>query len=286
MDPNEISKWTTSFQHFQISYYMDASSLAILCFDYLLTLSLEVEYVWKARCNYINVLYIIMRYLPFLSMISIIFVDTPGRTPGTCLTISFVYSFSVVFGICVSEAILTLRIWAIYSRSRTMGVILLVFFLGTSITLLVNIGIFLGTVKYIRVPLPNAPTCFVAAGSRRLIINWILLAVYDAFQCALLAYQAYKAFKFGGRSELLGAIYTNGIIYYVNLMALSITSVILILNLPPEFLRLTSGPTHVIHASLTARVVLHVRHLAAKRALTISGDSVVYPVRNDLPFMR
>ncbi|PFH47954.1 hypothetical protein AMATHDRAFT_150896, partial [Amanita thiersii Skay4041] len=44
-------------------------------FDYLLTLDLEIKYVWKSRWSIIKFLYLVMRYMPFLSVIVISFVD-------------------------------------------------------------------------------------------------------------------------------------------------------------------------------------------------------------------
>ncbi|PFH47495.1 hypothetical protein AMATHDRAFT_50258 [Amanita thiersii Skay4041] len=118
------------------------------------------------------------------------------------------------------------------------------------------------------------PTCFITAASRKIVIAWLALTVIDTFQCALLGYRAYREFSFGGRSRLVTLIYKDGIIYYIFMMGMSVVCMTLFLTLPPEYLRLTTGPTHVIHTALTARVVLHVRRLAAKQCSNPSWISV------------
>jgi hypothetical protein len=44
-------------------------SLTIFFWDYLLTLEMEVNLVWKSKWNFIKGLYLFQRYLPFTELI-------------------------------------------------------------------------------------------------------------------------------------------------------------------------------------------------------------------------
>ncbi|PFH47500.1 hypothetical protein AMATHDRAFT_6680 [Amanita thiersii Skay4041] len=235
---------------------------------------------------------------PLLYVTIITLVDTPGRGPEACTVLMKIYTYGILTAIFTAEAVLTLRIWAIYLRSRTVGVMLLVIYSGITISVFITVGLLLDSIKFAGLPFPNGPTCFVVAADRKLVLVWFVLAAYDAFQCILLAYQAYRAFAYGGKSKLVNLIYKDGadktkaypvmrltlfayglrlligIIYYVCMMAMSMVGMIVILSLPPEYLRVTAGPTQIIHTSLTARVVLHARQLTARQSAGLTAPLV------------
>ncbi|PFH47494.1 hypothetical protein AMATHDRAFT_67626 [Amanita thiersii Skay4041] len=260
-----------------ITNYSDVASIALFCFDYLLTLSLEIKYVWPSRWSIVKVLHVIMRYVPFFSVTFLLLVETPSRSAEACTILMKMYTFGVVTAIFAAEAVLTLRIWAIYSRSRTLGLLLLVIYSGVVLSIFINVGIMLSYTKFAIIPLPSGPTCLVVRANRKLVFIWFVLAVYDAFQCILLGYQAYEAFRHGGKFKLFDVIYKDGIIYYIFMMGMSMLGMIFIMSLPPEYLRLSAGPTHVIHTSLTARVVLHAREFVERQRAGLDWLSVNIP---------
>lgn len=62
MDGRYLSRH--ALQDAQISLLL-VSSVALLLYDYALTLSLEVDLVWRAPWNLLKLFYIVQRYLPF-----------------------------------------------------------------------------------------------------------------------------------------------------------------------------------------------------------------------------
>ena len=42
---------------------------ALFLWDYILTLGMEVDLVWKSKWNFIKGLYLFQRYLPFMNII-------------------------------------------------------------------------------------------------------------------------------------------------------------------------------------------------------------------------
>ena len=45
--------------------------MALVVYDYMLTLTREIDYVWFSRWNTIKITFLVQRYLPFLDVIMI-----------------------------------------------------------------------------------------------------------------------------------------------------------------------------------------------------------------------
>ncbi|PFH47453.1 hypothetical protein AMATHDRAFT_67702 [Amanita thiersii Skay4041] len=278
MDQQQLSELIFAIGHGRDASYADVASLVLLTFDYLLTLSLEIKYVWFSRWSIIKVLYFVMRYVPFFTMACVVLLDIPGRSPEACKKLMETCCYGVLIAVFAAEAILTLRIWAIYLRNCKMAVLLLVVYFGMTISLFVVLPQLLTSVKFVGLPFVNGPTCFLVAADKRFVIFWFMLAAYDAFQCALLASKAFGAFKHGGSSRLISLVYREGILYYLCIMAMSVVCMILALTSPLVYLHLTTEPTHIIHTSLTARVVLHTRQVTEQ-----CEDASDITIENHLP---
>jgi len=48
------------------------ASSAMFIWDYILTLGLEVDLVWKSKWNFMKGLYLLQRYLPFIDTIGLV----------------------------------------------------------------------------------------------------------------------------------------------------------------------------------------------------------------------
>ncbi|PFH51270.1 hypothetical protein AMATHDRAFT_59257 [Amanita thiersii Skay4041] len=274
MDENQMPNVIRTLRHAQVASYADVAAMVLLIFDISLTFSLEVKYVWQSHWSIIKVMYLIMRYVPFFTMTCVILIDVPGRSPETCSKLMDLCCYGVLIAIFAAEAILTLRLWAIYLRNRRVGVLLFVAYFGMMITIFIVVPQLLDLVKFASLSSPNGQICYIASADKKLVFFWFVWAGYDAFQCTLLAYKAYKAFKHGGRSRLVKLLYRDGILYYIFMMVMSMLCMVLALLLPVEYLRLTAEPTHIIHTALTARIVLHVRLLMAQECGDATGLSI------------
>ncbi|PFH49024.1 hypothetical protein AMATHDRAFT_148601, partial [Amanita thiersii Skay4041] len=183
------------------------------CFDYFLTLSLEIKYVWPSKWTLVKILYLVMRYIPFFSLTMVILIDK------ACTRLMQIYSCK--FGLFLScrlitfsspDAILTLRIWAIYLRTRLMGVLLFVIYIGMVISVFVNVAFLIGSIKFAGLPIANAPTCFIVAASRKLVFFWFVLAAYDTSILPSLIGSGLniKSVTYGGKSRLVNLIFKDG----------------------------------------------------------------------------
>ncbi|KAJ3847766.1 hypothetical protein EV368DRAFT_68835 [Lentinula lateritia] len=109
----------------KIVTYVTISFLALLTYDWFISLSREVIRVWQSRWSLVKVLYLYTRYAPFIVMAisaqddscSNNFSDKTERVSSTCNKMTFTTSFAG-FTIGISDLILMLRTYSIYNKSR------------------------------------------------------------------------------------------------------------------------------------------------------------------------
>ncbi|PFH45657.1 hypothetical protein AMATHDRAFT_158301, partial [Amanita thiersii Skay4041] len=238
-------------------------------FDYCLTFNLEVKHIWFSRWTIIKSIYVVMRYLPLLNMVGIMLSSWRRYLSLESVSVILHLRFLMTSNVCVTIVILTLRIWAIYARSVKIGIAMLLLFLGTVAISYANMHIFLKSLEYGHLDLPAGEMCVVVSGSRRIVINWIVLAIYDAGEaCLWLLWTIYKDGMSGSTHHYQSvSYYYLGIIYYIYLMGdrVSIKIPFILYLLTTATFNICIRISHVIHSSLTARVILHAREQAEKQ---------------------
>jgi len=110
-------------------------------------------------------------------------------------------------------------------------------------------------------------TCVLVKASKVIWGSWTLVVVFEFIVCILLAREALSAYRLGGMSQLAWVVYRDGLMYYVYLMATFVGVVASVIVLPFDMVRFLSGPAHVLHVLLTARVILHAREQANKSTI-------------------
>ncbi|KAH0826346.1 hypothetical protein J3R83DRAFT_5301, partial [Lanmaoa asiatica] len=104
------------------------AALTLLVWDCLLTLGEEIEYVWRMRRCMFKWFYFYFRYFLLVAQISHL-VALPrlssGHTTDFLCKIWYLYAISFVhISICIIDVILATRVFALFNRSRKVGVFL------------------------------------------------------------------------------------------------------------------------------------------------------------------
>ncbi|KAK2461167.1 hypothetical protein APHAL10511_006694 [Amanita phalloides] len=271
---NRLLDIPTLVQHQVYLRYADVAALSVLVFDYSLTLDLEVAYVWGSKWSFVKVEYMIIRYMPFISLSSVFMLDVPGPTAQVCSSITKAYAIMLVFDTGLGELILTIRTWAICGRRFRMGIAFVIFFSIKTTIVYVIIAFWMIGLRYTLIPAGfghNSGTCALVSSTKILWSAWILVVVFEFVVCTVLAFEAISSFHAGGMSQLARVVYRDGLMYYIYLMAVFVGVATSIIILPAyyrkfDMIRFLSGPAHALHVLLTARVVLHAREQANKSA--------------------
>ncbi|KAJ7583213.1 hypothetical protein C8J56DRAFT_1028249 [Mycena floridula] len=253
------------------------ASAVVILYEYCITFDLEWQYIWKAKFNLMKALYLIQRYMPLIDSVAleihILFNPGPiGPSPKFCQVVFPLRAAMYIVGIAVSEVILTLRVWAVWHRDKRLTIGLPIFYGVTWISSFVSLAVFLSTLTYAP-PVRFDVGCVVSDGNSVVFLCWIVLLAYDAGILCLMAIKAYQAYKSSGDSGLYNVIYRDGIIYYVYLFILSATNIVVILTFSRDLASLLAGLERVIHASLTSRVVLHIREQAGRDVIYSKGPA-------------
>uniref|UniRef100_A0A0W0FSL9 DUF6533 domain-containing protein n=1 Tax=Moniliophthora roreri TaxID=221103 RepID=A0A0W0FSL9_MONRR len=287
MSMPSMSAITDAAFKFQIVSYFHVISVALLFYDYILTISMEINYVWTSPFNAMKVLFVLQRYMPFFDTAGLVLLRQFAPNPGdrTCLvyymTSGCEYTDAFSFGSTISHLanrdvfrehgvfrkfILAARAWAVSGRQKFFTVLLPAFFVVCWLPSIVIQHLFYKGVRFGQSPIPHLDDvgCFVIAADSYSWICWVLLMVYEAGQSSHSDGNLLRE-EPGGRSALSKIVYRDGILYFVYLFGLSLTNVVVILTAPGILIDLLGPLERVMYSVLTSRVILHIREHADSR---------------------
>ncbi|KAF8631118.1 hypothetical protein AX17_005163 [Amanita inopinata Kibby_2008] len=203
------------------------TSTTILYFDYLLTLDAEVNLIWKAPWNLVKVLYLIMRYMPFMDVTMILYYTvTPGVSTSACVTTGRIAPASIVIGVIIAETLLAIRTWTLWRKNLIIAVIFAAIGAGCFIPTLVIVISYIHSVHHIETPNPMLFPCITTKKPSLSIIY----ALFLAFEVVILVFTAIagiSAYR-QSKSPFVKMVTQDGIMYYVYLGALSIGNIVMI----------------------------------------------------------
>ncbi|GAA5952251.1 hypothetical protein JCM3765_001920 [Sporobolomyces pararoseus] len=95
---------------------------ALAVWDWMILLPLEWRYIYRAKWSPLKVLYLFNRY-GVLVLTSICTALIMSRVPQhICKRTAWIETFTLVYAMLITDAILMLRVYAVYDRSRTAAV--------------------------------------------------------------------------------------------------------------------------------------------------------------------
>ncbi|KAJ3572587.1 hypothetical protein NP233_g2981 [Leucocoprinus birnbaumii] len=256
------------------------TTIAVL--DWILTFDLEVSLVWRSRWTVTKFLYFLARYLPFVDCTLALYHQFSYALPASsCQTLYEVQAWLFGVGAALVELIFTLRTWAVWGKGRHFTYALLTVFCVMWVGVFVIDHLYLRATKHTISPLPQLIGCVMSVSSSILSVDYILLMLYDACLLSLMVIRGISACEIRlihdfldplilgrlllfpvrseGNSQLIRIVYSDGIIYYAYVWALSLLNVLVITKLPIELQTLMMLMARVVHAVLACRVVLHIR---------------------------
>ncbi|KAJ8085514.1 hypothetical protein PM082_004332 [Marasmius tenuissimus] len=258
-------KLTTSVWHQRTVTYVIVASSTILAYDMVLNLNLEVKHIWRKKWSLVKVLYLLQRYLPFVDSVGLFLYHQfkEALSPQDCFSSFHFGGWCHIVGIMLSEVLLAIRLWAVWERKISATIIILVFFLGCWIPSFVFFSSFIDATKFAASPLPQFRGCFVSGGNDMVYLCWVLLMVYNTGALIMIVIPGFSAYRIGGKSKLVKAVYRDGVIYYILIFLVSLINIVVILTLPRDLVNILSPFERVLHSVLTSRAVLHIRRVAS-----------------------
>ncbi|KAJ8508588.1 hypothetical protein ONZ45_g9153 [Pleurotus djamor] len=252
---------------------LDVASGALLIYDYLITLDMEVQYMWsQKRWSPLRALFFFTRYNALVDVpISLFGQFIGGLDERSCSLLFKYFAWSFVISSSLAEAILTIRTWAVWKGSPIVTIGLSTFFIACWVTSAVFLSKFLATTYVLQLPIPQVTGCFSVPSGRTLSVIYALYMVYGAGTMVLMIISAFVTQRTGPGSSLMYIFYRDGISYYIYLFLLSTMNLISIVSLPNAFANLLTTLMRVLYASLACRSVLHLRQQSAMQTLMLGG---------------
>ncbi|KAJ3873820.1 hypothetical protein F5051DRAFT_418276 [Lentinula edodes] len=252
----------------KIVTYVTISFLALLIYDWFISLSREVIRVWQSRWSLVKVLYLYTRYAPFIVMA----ISAQERVSSTCNKMTFTTIFAG-FTIGISDLILMLRTYSIYNKSRRVLAIFGLSWVVISAACVWAIIRFTASIPGSE-GTGSSSSCFLSSESKVVLVCYISLLAGEWVVTLLTIWKTFDLYHKSGFhiSQVVSMVYCEGLFYYFMILPFTIADVAVLLSATAGFLALLDAPLTVMHSILCCRLVLHVRDVSKHRMEDDDGD--------------
>lgn len=197
--------------------YANVAIACVLVYDYLITISSEVTYLFHGRWCMIKFLYLICRYLPFVFVtLGMIMWVQPASSQTVSLCQIF-YTLNTYIGgviLVCAECIFVARTCVLWGNKRS---IVLFFTISTALYIILGIVIMkmhTSSTIMMMLPMPSV-SCFDFGGNDVIVAAYSLLILAELQIVLFSLYKATKSLKkWGGENRLLEILIEHNIFYF------------------------------------------------------------------------
>jgi len=242
--------------------YLYINAAAILTYDYLLTLHLEIKLVWLSRWSYTKILFLLIRYSSFAYVILGIYGQvSPDISVKSCKVVYPLGYWLVLLHLFFAEFILAIRTWVIWKQNRSIGFLLSAVICALVIVSCISVGKTFKLIKYIPPPYPGYKGCFAMIdGTQKLLWeSYLTLTIFQAIVLALLLISAFRTYRRGDDGKLSYVIHRDGIMFYVYLFCISAATMFLTFASSASIAALLVSHVNALYTVFTTRIILNIR---------------------------
>ncbi|KDR69298.1 hypothetical protein GALMADRAFT_927278 [Galerina marginata CBS 339.88] len=273
----------SEFQGFRLVLCTRLASAVIIIYDHMLTLDREVTTIWPSKWSLAKVLFLTNRYF---ALSAAIFSNYVFFTPHLTDVVSsrfFQYEGWVGLIACMlAEAILQLRLYAIYSMDKKFLCLMLTFFLACAATSawIMGSSLSLFITAPALIPTPFGPFCFGRKVVPHFYTYWIPLLSCESLLCTLAVIQGVRSFKGHGSIlhrgyGLLNILIRDSVMYFFGVGIVYLTCLVVWIKAPETFLEAPIGFSIALSSTLGSRLILNIREAPTTVELSqISSDYI------------
>ncbi|GJE99949.1 hypothetical protein PsYK624_162250 [Phanerochaete sordida] len=272
-----------SLQNFRAVSYISVSTLALLVYDYLLTLESEVKLIWSSKWSLTKLLFFLTRYLAFVDVAMVAYIHVAHDVPqGMCKIMSDTVGWMVLWGIGVAELVVIVRTWAIWGRDCRIGLGLTLFWVVMQAVNSYTVAKFIssGTVLLVDPTAQNLRGCFLVTTKDQLVVDWVLVAALETIVLVLTLMKVARV-PANGRllardttSPLIRQLARDGVLFYVYLLGISLVNIVILLATSHELSTLLVCLQRALHSILSARLLLNLRAASIRSDRHIDGATL------------
>ncbi|KAG2357384.1 hypothetical protein BDR07DRAFT_1612555 [Suillus spraguei] len=230
--------------------YANLGSLAVFVFDYCITFSEEVQCTWFKPWDATRVIFVISRYLPFAGIAMNAY--DALRVSTECVSDLEGYIIHVVC-IVAAEALLVIRTWAFWQKSRR-----LLFGLLAYATFIIAAATAAHLSSKMLIPGENPPGICYFESTHNTAIAYFFLAMFESVVLILTVYKRVRDYK-DFQSDIVITLYRDNMFYMFCILAITIANVICEGALPSAYSSMFDTLQLVIHSVLASRILFRLR---------------------------
>ncbi|KAG2355207.1 hypothetical protein BDR07DRAFT_558368 [Suillus spraguei] len=291
---NDPSLWPLISGNIFYNHWTIAAGVVVL-YDWVLTLGQEIELIWRQRWSLITVLYLVIRYIGIPYSVINFLVNMPFiSVTNTVSNIMFyVVNLTSVIVAAILGVIMITRLHAMYRRSGTMLIFLIVIFLAVNIACLVIAAIALRYQTTMEeLVLDGTYMCNYEYGKNyqlMFLMVWMLITVWEILALCLSVWIAVKHFRDMRRlgpptgGYCFGVMMKYHVLYFVSFIAVSCFQFI---NYSPELMNSNFTGTLILYGALQIlfgvqrfvlgpRLILSVREYHTKLVANSAAESTM-----------
>lgn len=249
------------FYELTISRYMAAAGLSVMLYDWALTLSVEIRYIWRARWTPVKVVFLINRYFMPCTIAFGIY-GWSGKatwiTRSTCKAYIVADAYSVIAFFCTLHWIVAMRTWALWSRTVVMGVVIwgsFAIYLSAAVATTAK-----AMIDYQPTPLFGTNVCVGNLPSYFWCL-WLPSIVFETVLFVLTAIKAIQHHRKRVETPILTTLYRDGFLYFVFICLNSFMNLLIWAVAPPGYVILYKFFSTSICAVAGAHLVLDLIHV-------------------------
>ncbi|KAF8126814.1 hypothetical protein EV363DRAFT_1418714 [Boletus edulis] len=127
----------------QLNDYTSLVIVIAVSYDYCLTFAKEVTYIWKGRWTWVSALYLLTRYVGYLSVVTAAllgssFISGPAKV-RTRMYLLGVCAYTIFW--TAADMVMILRVYVMYDCSKIILSVILVIYIAEVVTLFIRCGI-------------------------------------------------------------------------------------------------------------------------------------------------
>lgn len=261
MEPSASSP-SNIFSGPEPSRYLALISFAILYYDYLLTLSMEVDYFWKQQrwFSWTSLLFILNRYMAVFGVIPIAMEFFADLSSDQCHLQTVHQAISAATQAVVS-ALLVIRTYALYNRSKRMlAVLLVVYAIGAVAGIWSVTASNTSATSVSDVSTTSCNNLLTALQSDYLVAPWGAMLLFDTTIFVLTLYKSVGLLRLAPRSvPILQVMLRDGTIYFAVLMVVNIVNILTFLLGNAYTRGMGTSLINALSSDLVSRLMLNLR---------------------------
>ncbi|EJT96777.1 hypothetical protein DACRYDRAFT_25474 [Dacryopinax primogenitus] len=235
--------------------------ITLFGYDYLLMLPKEIEHIWHSRWTPGKVLFIIVRYMPFIDMPVWPFADAfmGANLPLDCNTATYYTIVTFIIAACLADFTYGLRTWALWNRNKFFGAFLVLSGIGFNLSCILLLAVLQSGEASIRIP--GLQGCFSPPSTNDDM--WKAYLLTTSFQLVLFLATIGKGIQHLTRhpERLTAVLYRDAFLSFFAQLAIGYINVIL--------LRATGEPNYSLNltyraltSNLPSRIIINIREAA------------------------